>query len=129
MPSTDAAIRAAVESFVQRLQNLLQQAALESVQAALSRERPALRGRDGRIAMGNGAQPRTVGAKRTPQELEALSRKLHAHVSKAAGQRIEQIGSALGIPTKELVLPIKRLVREKKLSTKGQKRATTYWAK
>lgn len=130
MSNIDAAIREAVESFVEQLRDLIQQAALESVQAALSGAGPARRGvKAGRPAVGVLAKGRQKGAKRTPEELEGLVKKLHSHVAKNPGQRIEQIGKALGIVTKELVLPVKKLVSEKKLSTKGQKRATTYFAK
>jgi hypothetical protein len=130
MPNTDVAIREVVESFVQQLRGLIQQAALESVQAALSSGVPARRGARPSLAAVVAAQRgRRKGAKRTPEELEALVKKLHSFVSKTPGQRIEQIGRALGVATKELVLPVKRLVGEKRISTKGQKRATTYFAK
>jgi len=128
MPSTDAAIREAVNSFVEQLRGLIQQAALESVHAALTQERPTKRGKAGRVAVHNAARARAKGAKRTPDELETLFKKLHAHIGENSGERIEQIGAALGVSTKDLVLPIKKLVSEKKVSKKGQKRATTYWA-
>ena len=131
MSKSDAAVREAVESFVEQLRGLIQQAALESVQAALnggavSARRGAKSGRAAAVISGKGRQK---GAKRTPEELEALVKKLHTHVAKNPGQRIEHIGKALGVATKELNLPVKKLVSEKRLSTKGQKRATTYFAK
>ena len=130
MSNTDAAIREAVESFVEQLRGLIQQAALESVQAALNGGVPARRGvKAGRPAVAVSTKGRQKSAKRTPEELEGLVKKLHAHVAKNPGQRIEQVGKALGVATKELVLPVKKLVSEKRLSTKGQKRATTYFAK
>ncbi|WP_394847349.1 hypothetical protein LZC95_07775 [Pendulispora brunnea] len=51
---------------------------------------------------------------------------LKAH---AAGLRAEQIRAALGLEAKELPRPLKELLRSKKVKTKGQKRATTYFAK
>ncbi len=69
------------------------------------------------------------GAKRTPEELDALVKKFHAYVGKNPGQRIEQIGIGLGVSTKTLVLPVKNLHSEKQIGTKGQKRATSYFAK
>jgi hypothetical protein len=130
MSNTDAAIREAVESFVEQLRGLIQRAALESVQAALNGGAPARRGaKPGRPLAAAAPKVQRKGAKRTPEELEALIKKLHSHVAKNPGQRIEQIGKAIGVVTKELVLPVKKLVTEKKLSTKGQKRATTYFAK
>jgi hypothetical protein len=38
-----------------------------------------------------------------------------------------EIGKALNTSTKELALPVKKLVGAKPLSTKRQKRATTYF--
>jgi hypothetical protein len=131
MSNTDTAIREAVESFVEQLKGLIQQAALESVQAALGGSGQPRRG----VTPARGAasavvtKGRSKGAKRSPEELEALVKKLHAHIAKNPGQRIETIGAGLGIPTKELALPVKKLVGEKKLTTKGQKRATIYFAK
>jgi hypothetical protein len=128
MSNTDSAIRGAVESFVEQLRGLIQKAALESVQAALNGA-PVRRGaKQGRVAAAAPTR-HPKGAKRTPEELEALVKKLHSYVVKNPGQRIEQIGKALEIVTKELVLPVKKLVSEKRLSTKGQRRATTYFAK
>jgi hypothetical protein len=130
MSNSDTAIRAAVDAFVEQLSGLIRQAALESVQALLSDGAGPSR-RASKVARGSVAavKGRRKGAKRTPAELEALVKKFHAHVVKNPGQRIEQIGQVLAIPTKELALPVKRLMSEKKLSSKGQKRATTYFAK
>ena len=58
-----------------------------------------------------------------------MSKRFHGHVQKNPGQRIEQLADGMGISTRELNLPVKKLLAAKKLSTKGQKRATTYFAK
>ena len=44
------------------------------------------------------------------------------------GLRIEQIHKELGTTTKDLALPIRKLIAEKRIKTKGQKRSTTYYA-
>lgn len=129
-------IRAALDSFVDDISNLIQQAALESVEQALAGASaiPSRRaGRGARAAAGvpvfAASASRKKGAKRTPEELEQLIKKLHGYIAKNPGQRIEQIAASLDISTKELNLPAKKLISEKKLTTKGQKRATTYFAK
>ena len=121
----------AVDAFVEQLSSLIRQAALDSVQIALNGAATAsLRGATAsRGPMSKGLTGREKGEKRTPEELELLTKKLHAYVSKNPGQRIELVGQALGVATKELALPVKKLIGGKKLSTKGQKRATTYFAK
>ena len=130
MSNADTAIRDAVESFVEQLRELIRGAALESVQAALnsggeSRLRAARPARATVVAL----KGDRTNAKRTPDELEALVKKLHAHIVKNPGQRIEKIGASLGVSTKELVLPARKLLSEKRLTTKGQKRATIYFPK
>ena len=134
MANINDAIRAALDSFVEDLSNLIQKAALESVEQALSSAStiPGKRGRGARAAAPAFvalSQSRKKGAKRTPEELEQLIKKLHTYIGKNPGQRIEKIAQGLDISTKELNLPAKKLIGDKKLSTKGQKRATTYFAK
>ncbi len=48
--------------------------------------------------------------------------------TKNPGQSVEQIKKALGVATKDLQLPIVRLIAAKKLMTKGRKRGTRYFA-
>ena len=137
MANINDTIRAALDSFVEDISNLIQQAALESVEQALASASaiPGRRGGRGAgrssvaaplVALGRG---RKKGAKRTQEELDQLIKKLHGYIAKNPGQRIEQIAQGLDITTKELNLPAKKLISDKKLSTKGQKRATTYFAK
>jgi hypothetical protein len=134
MANISDTIRAALDSFVNDLSSLIQEAALESVEQALA-EASTIPGRGGRGARAAAVSSlsfsdnRKKGAKRTPEELEQLIKKLHGYIAKNPGQRIEQIAQGLDISTKELNLPAKKLISEKKLSTKGQKRATTYFAK
>jgi hypothetical protein len=130
MSKIDDAVREAVESFVEQLTELIQRAALESVQTALNGgSAPSQRGSSREFSRASVASERhQPGSKRTPAELAALIKKLHAYIAKNPGQRIEKIGTGLGVPTKALVLPVKRLISERKVTTKGQKRATLYFA-
>jgi hypothetical protein len=73
------------------------------------------------------AKARAKGAKRTPEELEELTKNVLAHIKKNPGQRVEQIAEALGTSTKELALPIIKL--GKALKTQGQRRGTKYTAR
>ena len=137
MANINDTIRAALDAFVEDISNLIQQAALDSVEQALAGASVIPGRRGGRGAAGRAAvssfsglgRGQKKGAKRTAEELEQLIKKLHSYIAKNPGQRIEQIAQGLDITTKELNLPAKKLISEKKLSTKGQKRATTYFAK
>ncbi|MDF3071647.1 MAG: hypothetical protein K0R38_7248 [Polyangiaceae bacterium] len=131
MSDIDAALRDAVEGFVLQLKELFQRSALETVQDAFGAGGTS-KGRGGRAARSAAparGRASRKGAKRSPEALEELVQRLHAYIKKNPGERIEQIGAALGAGTKELALPAKKLIADKKLSTKGQKRATTYFAK
>ena len=44
------------------------------------------------------------------------------------GMRIEQINKELGTSTRDLQLPIRKLISTGSLKSKGEKRATTYFA-
>ena len=130
MSNIDAAILDAVESFVEQLEGLIRRAALESVHAALDGGSQELRrgskvGPTAKALMSKGFKK---GAKRTPEELDALVNKFHSYVGKHPGQGIEQIGIGLGVSTKTLILPVNKLHSEKRIGTKEHKRATTYFA-
>ena len=71
---------------------------------------------------------RATGEKRPPAELAKLTEKLGEYIKGHPGLRMEAIGKALGAPTKELNLPMKKLLAAKKVRSEGQKRATEYFA-
>jgi hypothetical protein len=75
------------------------------------------------------ASARAKGAKRTPEELEALTKTLLAAIKKAPGSRIEEIGKSISVATKELALPVQKLFEAKAIKTTGQRRATKYFPK
>ncbi len=67
-------------------------------------------------------------AKRTPEDVAKMGEAVVAYVAKNPGQSVEQIGKALGFKTKELALPIIRMIEVKKLRTTGERRGTRYFA-
>ncbi len=73
------------------------------------------------------AAKRPSGAKRPPAELAKLTDKLGEYIKAHPGHRIEPIGKSLGVPTKDLTLPVKKLLAAKKIRAQGQKRATEYF--
>ena len=66
------------------------------------------------------------GVKRDAGTLEELTNELYSFIVKNPGQRIEQIAKGMGVTSKELALPAKKLIAEKAVKTKGQRRATAY---
>ncbi|MFO0550349.1 MAG: hypothetical protein U0271_18285 [Polyangiaceae bacterium] len=75
------------------------------------------------------AKPEGTRRRRTPKEIETLATKIYDYVSKNPGKRAEDIKSALKIPTNEWELPVEKLISTGKLTTVGEKRATTYSTK
>src|SRR5713226_6877556 len=70
---------------------------------------------------------RKKGAKRSPVLIAKTTAALLAHINAKRGQRIEQIAVAMKIPTNDLKLPAQKLLADKKVKTKGQKRGTQYF--
>jgi hypothetical protein len=123
----------AVQGFVTQIAELARRAAIDTLESAFGGRAP--RGAATRPAVAPAAaaviragRPRGGrGAKRTAADLEALSEKFALFVKTHPGLRIEQINKELGTTTKDLALPIRKLIAEKVISAKGQKRSTTYF--
>lgn len=142
----DQQIRERILSFAAELTLLVKQSAVKSVRDALGNgdidvapQRGIGRSKAGRGARraatpGDEKSPkargsRKKGSKRSPKQLENITNKLLAHIKGNPGQRIEEVAGHIGIRTKELTLPVKKLVAEKKIYKKGEKRATTYFGR
>jgi hypothetical protein len=133
----DSALRARIDTFTTEITALVRVAALEAVHEALGgtlTTAPAKRG-PGRPAKSGAPSPivapkrRGRRAKRTPEDVAKMGEAVVAFVAKNPGQSVEQIGKALGQKTKELALPIIRMIEAKKLRTTGERRGTRYFAK
>ncbi len=141
MADIEDRIRDRVEQFAEELMTLIRQAALETLTQAVGGGSSSGRGRGGRKAAGRGAArastpPRSAaparrakGAKRPAEELEQLTSSLATYVKKNPGQRVEQIAKGMEVTTKDLRLPVVKLIEAGSLKTKGQKRATQYFPK
>ena len=109
-----------VTDFVAQITELARRAAIDTLESALGK-RGGGGGKLGRV--------RGRGAKRSSTELDKLAEQFHAYVGKHPGLRIEQINKELGTTTKDLALPIRKLIADGEIKTKGAKRSTTYFAK
>ncbi|MBN1608718.1 MAG: hypothetical protein JW940_18970 [Polyangiaceae bacterium] len=151
-PSATEQIRKRIESFVLGLDEMIRAASLEVVRQgllgpgalptpsrrakgrlalpAVARQKPQRSASVAVRARGRGASaPGSRGkrTKRTGDQLDALVASVHKYIAKHPGQRMEQIAAGMKVPSKELTLPIQKL--KGRLKTKGQKRATSYFAK
>ena len=64
-----------------------------------------------------------------PLELIQVTQKVLDHIRANSGQGVEQIAKELGTSTKELSLPLRKLLADKKITSKGEKRATKYFSR
>ena len=119
-----------VQGFVAQITELARRAAIDTLESAFGsrggRGAPAvaaLAANFGRVGRPRGGR----GAKRTAADLEKLSEQFASFVKANPGLRIEQINKQLGTTTKDLALPIRKLISEGVVSAKGQKRSTTYF--
>jgi hypothetical protein len=124
-----------VQGFVAQITELARRAAIDTLESAFggggggrssSRGAPvaaALSANLGRVGRPRGGR----GAKRSSADLEELSERFASFVAANPGLRIEQINKQLGTTTKDLALPIRKLISESRIKAKGQKRSTTYF--
>src|SRR5689334_13380155 len=126
MGNYQSEVQKLVDGFVDALAELWRRQAIDSL-TGLGGGRGGQGGRAAAagVALGRG---RGRGAKRTSDELDQLADAFVEFVTKNPGLRIEQINKQLGTSTKDLALPIRKLLAEGAVKTKGAKRSTTYFA-
>jgi hypothetical protein len=66
------------------------------------------------------------GGRRSSTDVANLAGALLAHLEKHPGQRGEEIAAALETDTRTIRLPLKKLIEEKRVKTKGVARGTSY---
>lgn len=110
-----------VQGFVAQITELARRAAVDTLETALGHKRAGAP-----LSLRGGGRGR--GAKRSQAELDKLAESFHSFVAKHPGMRIEQINKQLGTSTRDLALPIRKLISDGAIKTKGEKRSTTYFA-
>lgn len=109
-----ADIERLVATFVEQVTELARRAALDDLKSSIRVTHTSL--------------AKSSGAKRPKDELEGLGMRFLNYVDKHPGERIEQINKGLGTTTKALRLPVKKLIEDGQVKTKGQKRSMTHFA-
>jgi hypothetical protein len=114
-----------VGDFVAAITELAKRAAIDTLENAFGGGK---RGGGLTLSLGSRGGKGRRGAKRTSGDLDQLGDNFHSFVAKHPGLRIEQINKQLGTTTKDLALPIRKMIAEGSLKTKGEKRSTMYFA-
>jgi hypothetical protein len=116
-----------IQGFVTEITELARKAAYETLSAALT---PGVPGKSVARDPGLGRALRLLprkGGKRSPDQIAATADRLLEYIRENPGQRMESIATAMASSTRELALPIKRLLRDRQIQVEGQKRATSYY--
>lgn len=131
MNDLERRIQERVDAFVSEITALVREAAIESVRDALGGKAVAApRGRRAAApAAGRrrGSSASDSRGRRSAADIDQAAQRILTFVSDHEGVRADEIARALGATTKELQLPMRKLVKQGELSTKGQKRATRYY--
>jgi len=126
MSDLEAQLSKLIRGFSAQVAGLVGEAARETLSNALGGTRMSSK------AASRGAAPalsRGKGDKRPRAAIEATKARLVEFIGKNPGLRVEQLNKQLGTTTKDVALPLKKLVAEKAIKTKGQRRATAYFLK
>lgn len=78
----------------------------------------------------SGTKPRTAatkGEKRTPEVLASQTKDIADYIAANPGTGVEAMGKALGLKTKHVTGPIKKLMKGGSVRSEGTKRATRYF--
>jgi hypothetical protein len=145
----DTEIRSRIETFLAEISAMVRESALQAVLEVLGGEgggtgngAPARRGpgqsrglgaqASSGAAAGNGrkkaARRASRGGKRSSEEMDAMTELIELHIRQNPGQGAEQIGKAVGLSTKDMALPIRKLLAARSIRTEGQRRGTKYFA-
>jgi len=128
--SIDEQIHTRIDIFVQELSALVREAAVEAVADALQGGRAASPKRR-KSAPKKATQRKATGKKRvrrSADDIAKMGERVLAYVKAHPGVRMEAIAKTMRKETKDLRRSVQDLIASKKLSTKGQKRATAYYA-
>ncbi len=130
----DSEIRSRIDSFLAELSTLVKSAAIDSVRAALGEGNGVAASRRGpgrpAMAAGSSATPvrRRRGGKRSSEDVQKTGEALLAYVQANPGQGVEGIAKGMGVSSKELKLPVIKLIDAGSLRSEGQRRGTKYFA-
>lgn len=114
-PSVHAAVQARVQVFVDDITALVRKAALDALEKALQTERRR-------------RQP-PWRRRRSRAELEGAATQLLDHIKHHPGQRIDQIAKEMKVAATDLAAPMRILVHEASVRTRGTGRGAIYWTR
>ena len=126
--TVQADIQSRIQAFAAELEALVRRAAIEAVGNALGSSAPP-RSNAPKAATPVAARiaPIRNGAKRDPAVLAATVEKAATWIKANPGRGVEAMAADLKLATKDLALPIIKLLDAKRIKRRGVKRATKYF--
>jgi hypothetical protein len=140
MSTLKARLDSLASSFAAEVVRAIQSASLEELLAEVGGKRALGRKRGGALGVTGGMPGPLPGRaaagkrgrlpRRSAEDIKATLDKVHGLLKASkGGLRAEQIRAALKLDVREMPRVLKEGLSTKKLSSKGQKRATTYFAR
>ena len=139
MPNLRSQLDTLASSFAREIIAIIQVASLHELVGAGGRD--VVNSHRHRLAVGGGGQPDPLSISKRRGKPGRLPRRSAAEISQVLdkivllvkthkeGMRAEEIRSKLGMQSKEMPRILKQGIATKKLTSKGRKRATTYFAR
>jgi hypothetical protein len=129
MSDLESKVNRTVQGFVAEVIALVRHTAVETLQVAFAD--PTATGpmaTGPAVASADRGPAAHAGRRRTPDDLDALARRLAIVIRANPGMRIAELGERLGTPPRRLTVPIRKLIAEGAIQARGIRRATTYFA-
>lgn len=127
--SLDRELRARIDAFAADLTAIIRRSTLDALQSVIG---------DAQVQRATAAAPVAPASKpmrkakrgtRSPEEVLEVAATFLTYVKSHPGERLDQIAKGLGVPTKDLKLPVQKLFAQKAIKTTGIQRGTKYFAK
>ncbi len=129
MSNLQSQVNRTVQGFVAQVIEIVRHTALETLQTAFTDPGPpAPMVAPTAVPGDRGPAAGSPGRRRTPDDLDALARRLAMVIRTHPGLRIAELGAQLGTPARTLSVPIRKLIAEGMIEARGRRRATTYVA-
>lgn len=132
MSNNEAEIRACVDAFVAELSTIVRKNTLESVLEAITEAAGGTAAPKKRRGRPPGSKNKKPAAgkriRRSSADVGQTTTSALNYIKANDGCSVSEMGAALGLTTKDLRLPLQKLLADKAVRTTGQKRGTRYHA-
>lgn len=132
MPKSDLDVRlqSRISDFVEEINDLVREAAVEAVQEALTEGKGRARRsptRKATKARKTATKKRGKRVRRSGAQVDALAARALTAIKRKSGRRLGEIAKELRVATKDVRRPVQTLLDEKKVKTTGQRGGTRYF--